>query len=80
MHTTLKKNINRKAECNLEQANKLQQTWSFAQSFSNSAKGYGDGKFAWGIFLSGGGNLTRSDFGDSNLFQSQKKHSVNVER
>ena len=31
------------------------------------------------IFLLGGGNLTRSDFDHSNLFQSQKQHSVNIE-
>ena len=36
------------------------------------------GEFFWGIFLSGGGNLTRSDFDHWNLFQSYK-HFVNIE-
>ena len=27
-------------------------------------------KFAWGVFLLGGGNLARNDFEHSNLFQS----------
>ena len=32
-----------------------------------------------GIFLSACGNLTRSDFDNLNLFQSQKQHSINSE-
>ena len=53
--------------------------------FSKSDKGlgespqWGDGKFCWGDFLSGGGNLTRSDFDHLNLFQNYKQHSVNIE-
>ena len=56
------------------------------QGFPNSVKGRGkphlnggNGKFFWGIFLSGGGNLTRSDFDHLNLFQSYKQHFVNIE-
>ena len=30
----------------------------------------GNQKFCWGKFLPGGGNLRRSDFNDSNFFQS----------
>ena len=37
------------------------------------------GNLAGGIFLSGDGNLTMSGFDDSNLSQSQKKNSVNIE-
>ena len=37
------------------------------------------GNLAGGIFLSGDGNLTVSGFDDSNLNQSQKKNSVNIE-
>ena len=47
------------------------------QDFSNSIKGQRkvppvgkNVKFCWGIFLSGGGNLTRRDFEYSNFFQS----------
>ena len=38
------------------------------------------GNFPGGIFLLDGGNLTRSSFDYSNLFQSCKQHSVNIER
>ena len=45
--------------------------------FQNCSKGWGEGKF-WGemeiflgeIFLPDGGNLRRSDYDNSNLFQS----------
>ena len=49
------------------------------QGVPNSTKGYGgnppppsrrNGKFCWGIFLLGGGNLNGSGFDHSNLFQS----------
>ena len=42
----------------------------------------GDGKFCWGrgFNLYGRGNLRRSNFDHSNLFQGQKQHSVNIER
>ena len=51
------------------------------QGFPNSVKGWG--KREWEIslvvdFLSGGGHL-RSAFDHSNLFQSKKHHSVNIE-
>ena len=36
--------------------------------------------FAGGIFLLGCENLKRSDFDNSNLFQSEKQHSMNTER
>ena len=39
----------------------------------------GNGKCFRGIFLSGGGNLTWSDFDHLNLFQSHKQHFVNNE-
>ena len=32
------------------------------------------------FFLLGDGNLRRSDFDHSNVFQSQKQHSVNIDR
>ena len=44
------------------------------QGFPNSDKGWEGGKFfpvrGWGDFLSGEGNLRRSDFDDSKLFHS----------
>ena len=41
------------------------------RGFPNSGKGWGDQKFYWGgIFLLDEGNLRRSDFDNSNLFQS----------
>ena len=42
-------------------------------------EGEGDGKFCWGVNLDGGVNLRRTDFDHSNLFQGQKKLSVNSE-
>ena len=38
-----------------------------------------NGKFCWGFFLFGGGNLRRSDFDHLNLFQSLKQHSVHID-
>ena len=35
--------------------------------------------FAGGTFLLGGGNLRRSAFNHSNLFENKKQHSVNTE-
>ena len=51
------------------------------QGFPNSGKGQGDDKFCGsGEGLLGGGNLTtRNNFDHSNLFQSLKQHSVNIE-
>ena len=46
---------------------------------SPSVEGEGDGKFCWGVNLDGGVNLRRTDFDHSNLFQGQKKLSVNSE-
>ena len=46
---------------------------------SPSVEGEGDGKFCWGVNLDGGVNLRRIDFDHSNLFQGQKKLSVNSE-
>ena len=46
---------------------------------SPSGEGEGDGKFCWGVNLDGGVNLRRIDFDHSNLFQGQKKLSVNSE-
>ena len=40
------------------------------QGFPNRYKGWGKGKFCWGTFLLGCGNLRTSDFDESNLFQS----------
>ena len=40
------------------------------QGFPNSGKRWGNQKFWWGIFLPGGGNLRKSNFDHSNLFQS----------
>ena len=37
------------------------------------------GNLSGKIYLSGGGNLTRSNFGRLNLFQSQKQHFLNIE-
>ena len=45
----------------------------------NPPSGEGIENFAGGIFLSGGGNLRRSNFDDLNLFQSQKQLSINTE-
>ena len=45
----------------------------------NPPSGEGIENFAGGTFLSGGGNLRRSNFDDLNLFQSQKQLSVNTE-
>ena len=42
-------------------------------------EGEGDRKFCWGVNLDGGVNLRRIDFDHSNLFQGQKKLSVNRE-
>ena len=52
------------------------------QGFSNSGKGWGRvgiGNFTGEIFLLGEGSLGRSDFDNSNLFQSEKVLSVNTE-
>ena len=46
---------------------------------SPAVEGEGDGKFCWGVNLDGGVNLRRIDFDHSNLFQGQKKLSVNSE-
>ena len=46
---------------------------------SPSVEGEGDRKFCWGVNLDGGVNLRRIDFDHSNLFQGQKKLSVNRE-
>ena len=46
---------------------------------SPAVEGGGDGKFCWGVNLDGGVNLRRTDFDHSNLFQGQKKLSVNSE-
>ena len=52
------------------------------QGFPNRYKGLGPWEiFSFmGFFLLGCGNLRRGDFNKSNLFQSQKHHSVNIER
>ena len=61
------------------------------QGFPNSIKRVGEksllpvGEGGWeilvrvGSFSLGVENLSRSDFDDSNLFQSEKQHSVNIE-
>ena len=36
-------------------------------------------KISWGLFLLGGGDLTRSDFDHLNFFQSLKQHSVHID-
>ena len=65
-------------------------SWEWeVQGFPNSIKGcvcvcVGGGGGGWevlliGIFLLGGGNLSKKDFDRSNLFQSKKQHSVNTE-
>ena len=61
--TTLKKKyiVNRKAEFN-----KLSPLPRVSQIVLT---GRGMGNLPGGVFLLGGGNLTRSDFGYSNLFQ-----------
>ena len=39
----------------------------------------GGGEICLGeTFLLGGGNITKSEFDHSNLFRSQKQHSVNI--
>ena len=47
-------------------------------------RGRGDGRTMGNvdgvIILLGGGNLTGTDFDYSNLFQSLKQHSVNIEK
>ena len=45
-------------------------TWRFQQGFPNSSKEWGEILLGGGGGLPGDGNLRRSDFDDSNLFQS----------
>ena len=71
--TTVKKNIKMSIE-------KLNLTWNKQTNFNKFGplprvfqivlRDRGMGKLPGGIFLPAGGNLTRSDFGHSNLFQS----------
>ena len=65
---------------NSESNQKVSHLESLDQRFPNSVKRWGNGKFCWGgCFLSGDGNLRRSDFDHSNFFQSQKQHSVIID-
>ena len=66
--------------CKILPIEKLNLTWnkqtslnklgSLPRVFQIVVRGRRNGKFAWKIFLLGGGNLTRSDFDHLNLFQS----------
>ena len=63
---------------NSESNQKVSHLESLGQRFPNSVKRWGEWKILLGrIFLSGDGNLRRSDH--SNFFQSQKQHSVIID-
>ena len=48
----------------------LNKLGSLSRVFQIVVRGRRHGKFAWGLFLLGGGNLTTSDFDHLHLFQS----------
>ena len=66
-----KKNIvNRKLNLTWNKQTKFNKPGPSLRVFQTVLRGKGMGNLTGGIFLSGGANLTRSDFGHLNFFQS----------